>query len=70
MFKNFFQELSKITYKEDLSAYLARNSLSDIAEFKPPADLTKQIASLSITNGIEATHNGENGEIIILTNKY
>ncbi|XP_061726669.1 PTB domain-containing adapter protein ced-6 isoform X1 [Cydia pomonella] len=53
-YKNRLQELSKITYKDDLSAYLARNNLSDIAEFKAPADLDKQIASLTLANGFSA----------------
>ncbi|XP_048002079.1 PTB domain-containing adapter protein ced-6 isoform X2 [Leguminivora glycinivorella] len=63
-YKNRLQELSKITYKDDLSAYLARNNLSDIAEFKAPADLDKQIASLTLANGFSAmngTKSPENG---------
>ncbi|KAI8441532.1 hypothetical protein MSG28_015120 [Choristoneura fumiferana] len=53
-YKNRLQELSKITYKDDLSAYLARNNITDIAEFKAPADLEKQIASLTLANGFSA----------------
>ncbi|KAH9633734.1 hypothetical protein HF086_008756 [Spodoptera exigua] len=52
-------ELSKITYKDDLSSYLARNKLSDITEFKPPPELEKQISSLTMANGF-ANSNGNN----------
>ncbi|XP_049882702.1 PTB domain-containing adapter protein ced-6 isoform X2 [Pectinophora gossypiella] len=62
-YKNRLQELSKITYKDDLSAYLARNSLSDIAEFKAPAELEKQIASLTLANGFSAMNGNNTPEI-------
>ncbi|XP_047038410.1 PTB domain-containing adapter protein ced-6 isoform X1 [Helicoverpa zea] len=58
-YKNRLQELSKITYKDDLSSYLSRNKLSDITEFKPPPELEKQIASLTLANGF-ANSNGSN----------
>nr|XP_026483759.1 PTB domain-containing adapter protein ced-6 isoform X2 [Vanessa tameamea] len=53
-YKSRLQELSKITYKDDLSAYLSRNNLTDIAEFKPPPELEKQISSLTLANGFSA----------------
>lgn len=56
-YKSRLQELSKITYKDDLSSYLARNKLSDITEFKPPPELEKQISSLTMANGF-ANGNG------------
>lgn len=49
-YKNRLQELSKITYKDDLTAYLARHSLSDITEWRAPAELQTQIASLTLSN--------------------
>lgn len=69
-----FQELSKITYKDDLSSYLARNKLSDITEFKPPPELEKQISSLTMANGFansngNSNNNTETGEgTIIISN--
>ncbi|KAJ8707059.1 hypothetical protein PYW08_011193 [Mythimna loreyi] len=65
-YKNRLQELSKITYKDDLSAYLSRNKLSEITEFKPPPELEKQIASLTMANGFAnggslGNTNGNNG---------
>ncbi|XP_059058847.1 PTB domain-containing adapter protein ced-6 isoform X2 [Achroia grisella] len=62
-YKNRLQELSKITYKDDLSAYLARNSLSEIAEFKPPPELEKQISSLTLANGFSAMNGNKTPEI-------
>ncbi|XP_026742309.1 PTB domain-containing adapter protein ced-6 isoform X2 [Trichoplusia ni] len=61
-YKSRLQELSKITYKDDLSSYLARNKLSDITEFKPPPELEKQISSLTLSNGF-ANMNGNNSEM-------
>ncbi|KOB75951.1 Ced-6 protein, partial [Operophtera brumata] len=37
--------------QEQVTAYLARHHLSDIAEFKPPAELAKQLATLTMANG-------------------
>ncbi|KAM3955370.1 PTB domain-containing adapter protein ced-6 isoform 1-T1 [Aphomia sociella] len=62
-YKNRLQELSKITYKDDLSAYLARNSISDIAEFKPPPELEKQISSLTLANGFSAMNGNKTPEL-------
>ncbi|KAJ2939369.1 hypothetical protein O0L34_g13464 [Tuta absoluta] len=56
-YKSRLQELSKITYKDDLSSYLARNNLSDITEFKPPPELEKQLSNLTLANGFSAMSN-------------
>lgn len=44
----FFKELSKITYKDDLSSYLSRHNLSDITEFKCP-ELDAQLTAINTT---------------------
>lgn len=62
-YKNRLQELSKITYKDDLSAYLARNNLSEIAEFKPPPELERQISTLTLANGFSAMNGNKTPEI-------
>lgn len=62
-YKNRLQELSKITYKDDLSAYLARNSLSEITDFKPPQELEKQIASMTLANGFSAMNGNKTPEM-------
>ncbi|KAG6445211.1 hypothetical protein O3G_MSEX003767 [Manduca sexta] len=62
-YKNRLQELSKITYKDDLSAYLARNSIADITEFRPPHELEKQIASLTLANGFSAMNGNKTPEL-------
>ncbi|KAF9410025.1 hypothetical protein HW555_010776 [Spodoptera exigua] len=61
-YKSRLQELSKITYKDDLSSYLARNKLSDITEFKPPPELEKQISSLTMANGFANSNGNSNTE--------
>ncbi|XP_037967723.2 PTB domain-containing adapter protein ced-6 isoform X1 [Plutella xylostella] len=53
-YKHRLQELSKITYKDDLSSYLARNSLSEITEFKTPPELERQLSALTLANGFSA----------------
>ncbi|XP_041981861.1 PTB domain-containing adapter protein ced-6 isoform X2 [Aricia agestis] len=61
-YKTRLQELSKITYREDLSSYLARNNLADIAEFRPPPELEKQLSSLTLANGFSnGTKSPESG---------
>ncbi|XP_075988278.1 PTB domain-containing adapter protein ced-6 isoform X2 [Anticarsia gemmatalis] len=62
-YKSRLQELSKITYKDDLSSYLSRNKLSDITEFKPPPELEKQIASLTLANGFTAMNGNKTPEL-------
>ncbi|KAI5643658.1 phosphotyrosine interaction domain (PTB/PID) domain-containing protein [Phthorimaea operculella] len=64
-YKSRLQELSKITYKDDLSSYLARNNLSDITEFKPPPELEKQLSNLTLANGFSAMSNNSS-EIVII----
>ncbi|GBP15640.1 PTB domain-containing adapter protein ced-6 [Eumeta japonica] len=59
-YKNRLQELSKITYKEDLTSYLAKNKLTEITEWKAPAELEKQIASLTVSNGFASQNGGAN----------
>ncbi|CAK1548957.1 unnamed protein product [Leptosia nina] len=56
-YKHRLQELSKITYKDDLSSYLSRNNISDITDFKPPPELEKQISSLTLANGFACNGN-------------
>ncbi|CAH2056425.1 unnamed protein product, partial [Iphiclides podalirius] len=63
VYKSRLQELSKITYKDDLSAYLARNGLADITEFKAPQELDKQIASLTLANGFSAMNGNKTPDI-------
>lgn len=62
-YKKRLQELSKITYKEDLSAYLARNNLTNIAEFKLPPELDKQLSTLTFANGF--TLNGTTDDNLV-----
>ncbi|XP_026316646.1 PTB domain-containing adapter protein ced-6 isoform X2 [Hyposmocoma kahamanoa] len=62
-YKNRLQELSKITYKDDLSAYLARNSLPEITEWKAPAELEKQLTSLTLANGFSAMNGTKTPEM-------
>ncbi|XP_028033779.1 PTB domain-containing adapter protein ced-6 [Bombyx mandarina] len=62
-YRTRLQELSKVTYKDDLSAYLARNSLSEITEFKVPQELEKQLASLTLANGFSAMNGNKTPEI-------
>jgi hypothetical protein len=57
------QELSKITYKDDLSAYLSRNSITDIVEFKTPEALEKQLSSLTLANGFSAMNGNKTPEL-------
>lgn len=52
------------TYKTlDLSAYLARHNLSDITDFKPPQELEKQIASMTLANGFSAMNGNKTPEM-------
>ncbi|KAL4712121.1 hypothetical protein ACJJTC_010982 [Scirpophaga incertulas] len=61
-YKQRLQELSKITYKDDLTAYLSRNSLQDITEFKAPDAIEKQLASLTLSNGFSAMNGNKTSE--------
>ncbi|XP_060808706.1 PTB domain-containing adapter protein ced-6 isoform X2 [Amyelois transitella] len=58
-YKTRLQDLSKITYKDDLNAYLARQNLTDICEFKAPEELEKELLQFTICNKL-TTMNGIN----------
>ncbi|XP_050673640.1 PTB domain-containing adapter protein ced-6 isoform X1 [Leptidea sinapis] len=62
LYKNRLQELSKITYKDDLSAYLSRNNITDITDFKPPQELETQISSLTLANGFGAVNGSKTND--------
>lgn len=51
-YKKRLQELSKVTYKDDLASYLSKNNLSDICEYKVPEDLKQQFSTFVLMSGM------------------
>ncbi|XP_053621677.1 PTB domain-containing adapter protein ced-6 isoform X2 [Plodia interpunctella] len=56
-YKTRLQELSKITYKDDLNAYLSRLNVSDITEYRSPPELDKEITTFTLVNGLSSLNN-------------